>query len=89
MKQIKLLSLVAMLAMSASPAVAQGSAASGAMMSSTDCSKAARQRHDHAAEGGRGTPRTQAQSCPPVTSASAAAAKAAKKKSSHDHPGTK
>jgi hypothetical protein len=58
-------------------------------MSKTDCSKAAKQKHDHAAEGGRGTPHMQAHPCPPDNSASAASAAAAKKKKSHDHQGTK
>ena len=92
MKQISFLALVAVLVMSASPVLAQGSAASMPSMatkSSMDCSKAARQKHDHAAESGRGTPHMQAHPCPPVTSASAASAAAAKKKLRHDHPSTK
>ena len=91
MKKVQLLSLVVMLVVSASAAVAQGSASrpAGAAMSPADCSKAAQQKHDHAAEGGRGTPHMQAQPCPPETSASAASAATAKKKSSHNHQATK
>ena len=92
MNQIHLLSLAVVLAVSASVAVAQGSAASmpaGASMSPMDCSKAAQQKHDHAAEGGRGTPHMQAHPCPADNSASAASAAAAKKKARHDHPSTK
>lgn len=92
MKQIRLLSLALVLAVSAGAAVAQTAAASmpsGKTMSPADCSKAARQKHDHAAEGGRGTPHMQAHPCPADNSASAASAAAAKKKARHDHPGTK
>jgi hypothetical protein len=46
-------------------------------MSAADCSKAAQQKHDHAAEGSRDTPHMQAQPCPPDTSAPAASAAAA------------
>ena len=89
MNQIHLLSLAVVLAVSTSAAVAQGSAASmpsEASMAKMDCSKAAKQKHDHAAEGGRGTPHMQAHPCPPVASASA---NAAKKKARHDHQSTK
>ena len=92
MKQIRLLPLAIVLAVSAGAAVAQVSAASvpsGATMSPMDCSKAARQRHDHAAESGRGTPHMQAHPCPADNSASAASVAAAKKKARHDHPSTK
>jgi len=91
-KKVQLLSLAVMLVVSASAAVAQQSGASkpaGTSMSPTDCSKAATQKHDHAAEGGRGTPHMQAHPCPSDSSASAAAAAAAKKKKSHDHQATK
>ena len=92
MKQTQLLSLAVVLAVWASAAVAQVSTApmpSGASMSPIDCSKAARQKHDHAAEGGRGTPHMQAHPCPADNSASAASAAAAKRKSRHDHASTK
>ena len=92
MNEFQLLSLAAVLAVSASAAYAQVSSASmpsGAKMSAEDCSKAARLKHDHAAEGGRGTPHMQSHPCPPDNSASAAAAAAAKKKSRHDHQSTK
>ncbi len=92
MNQIHVLSLAVVLAVSASAAVAQEAAASkpsAASMSPTDCSKAARQRHDHAAESGRGTPHMQAHPCPVDNSASAASAAAAKKKARHDHQSTK
>jgi hypothetical protein len=92
MNQIHLLSLAVVLAVSASAVVAQGSAASkpaGASMSQMDCSKAAKQKHDHAAESGRGTPHMQAHPCPADNSASAASAAAAKKKASHSHQSTK
>lgn len=92
MKQFHLLSLVAVFATSTSLAVAQGASApmpSGASASQMDCEKASKLRHDHAAESGRGTPRTVAKGCPPVASASATAAKAAKKKLRHDHQSTK
>ena len=90
MKPFHLYALVAGLAMTATAAVGQGSAASmpsAASTSQADCSKAARKKHDHAAEGGRGTPHMQAHPCPPEASTSAAAA--AKKKQRHDHASTK
>ena len=89
MNHINVLALVAVLSISAGPAVAQGASASmpsGAPMSQKDCVKAGAKKHDHAAESGRGTPHMQAHPCPPAASASAAAAK---KKSRHDHPSTK
>jgi hypothetical protein len=92
MNQIQLLSLAVVLAVSASAAVAQGSAASSpsaASMKPMDCTKAAAKKHDHAAEGGRGTPHMQAHPCPADNSASAAASAAAKKKARHDHAATK
>ena len=92
MNQVHLLMLAAVLALSAGASVAQGSAASmpaGAKMSPADCSKAAQQKHDHAAESGRGTPHMQAHPCPADNSASAASAAAAKKKARHDHQSTK
>ena len=92
MRKVQLLSFAVMLAVSASAAVAQGSAASkpvGASASPTDCGKTATPKHDHAAEGGRGTPHVQAQPCPPAPSASAASAAAAKRKASHNHQATK
>ena len=92
MKKVQALSIAVMLVVSVSAAVAQGPAASkpaGASMSPADCSKAAMQKHDHAAESGRGTPHMQSHPCPQDSSASAASAAAAKKRKSHDHQATK
>ena len=92
LKLNRLLPLAVVLAVSASAAMAQGPAASvpsAAAKPAMDCSKAANQRHDHAAEGGRGTPHMQYHPCPADNSASAASAAAAKRKARHDHQATK